>query len=73
MPLKVVAFLGAILLLALAYAIVTQLRRSLIKRRFPYELMLAEKAGVLFVSATRSHNRPSSSVSLFSLWPQSYF
>jgi uncharacterized membrane protein YesL len=51
MPLKVLSFLAAILLLSLAYAIVTQLRRSLIKRRIPYELMLAEKAGVLFISA----------------------
>jgi hypothetical protein len=51
MPLKVLAFLAAILLLSLIYAIVTQLRRSLIKRRISYELMLAEKAGVLFICA----------------------
>jgi hypothetical protein len=51
MPLKVLAFMTAILLLSLTYAIVTQLRRSWIKRRISYELMLVEKAGVLFISA----------------------
>jgi hypothetical protein len=62
MPIKVLSFLAAILLLSLAYAIVTQLRRSFIKSRISYELMLAEKAGMLLVSAL-----------IFTLFPTSRF
>jgi hypothetical protein len=58
MIIDVLTFLGAILFLVLTYAIVAELRRSFIKRRIPYELMLVEKAAVFGVIALVSKLLP---------------